>query len=89
MPWDDNDNTEQQETTRDHMEKALLEAVTVIRDAIREASMTRNTFLFEEYVRFLDSLSGDLAKLSEVLLALEAEKKLPTGPRPLSALRVR
>ncbi len=62
---------------REYTEKALREAVMVTRDAIREANRERSGYLFEEYVRFLDSLTGNLARLSELLLVIEADKKAP------------
>jgi hypothetical protein len=89
MPWDDDKNDGQRQASRDYLETALLEAITVIRDAIHEARSTRNSFLFEEYVRFLNSLAGDLTNLSAVLLAIEAGKRLPKSTRPPAALRVR
>jgi hypothetical protein len=71
------ESTDERLSTREYTEKALREAVMVTRDAIREASTERNGYLFEEYVRFLDSLTGNLARLSELLLVIEADKKMP------------
>lgn len=71
------ESTDERLSNREYMEKALREAIMVTRNAIREASMERNGYLFEEYVRFLDSLTGDLARLSELLLITEANKKMP------------
>lgn len=72
MYWVDDDNDDHLLSNSKYMEKALREALTVTRLAIREASMSRNSFLFEEYVRFIGSLNNDLTKLSEVFLALNA-----------------
>lgn len=77
MIWTEDESTDRLLANRDYMEKALREAVMITRHAIREASMARNNYLFEEYVRFLDSLTGDLTKLSELLLVIEADKKIP------------
>ncbi len=77
MIWPENESADYLLSNREYMEKALREAIMVTRNAIREASMERNGYLFEEYIRFLDSLTGDLARLSELLLITEADKKLP------------
>jgi len=77
MIWSENESADHLLSNREYMKKALREAIMVTRNAIREARMERNDYLFEEYVRFLDSLTGDLARLSELLLITEADKKMP------------
>ncbi|MDT8902160.1 hypothetical protein [Anaeroselena agilis] len=75
MIWTEDERADHLLANREYMERALREAVMVTRNAIREISMARDGYLFEEYVRFLDSLTGDLTRLTGLLLAIETEKK--------------
>lgn len=89
MYWVDDDNDDHLLSNADYMEKTLREALTVTRLAIREANTARNSFLFEEYVRYLGSLNGDLTKLAEVLLALtvRADRHKLAGSRDFRVAR--
>lgn len=87
MYWLDDENGTSQPSNCEYMETVLQEALTVTSEAINEASLSRGSFLFEEYVRYLDTLTGNLARISEVLLAIRVNKQLRVGDMVFHAAR--